>query len=177
MSGTDIFELALNFTLKAEGGYVNDPDDPGGATNKGIIQSEYNKYRTSKKLPLISVKEITDDEVKEIYYNDYWIKAKCNLMPNRLAVAHFDTAVNVGVNQANKFLQRSLKVKDDGIIGNITIEALNKITNTYHIVYIYIDQRKIFYINLVKNKKILIKFLKGWTNRINNLNQFLASIV
>ena len=62
------FELALNFVLEREGGYVNDPDDKGGATNKGITQNTYNSWLKSVGKPAKDVKNITDAEVKEIYF-------------------------------------------------------------------------------------------------------------
>ena len=65
------FEQALKFVLEREGGYVNNPNDPGGATNKGITQSTYYNWLKAKGLPNKSVKLITDAEVKEIYYKNY----------------------------------------------------------------------------------------------------------
>ena len=65
------FEKTLKFVLQREGGYVNDPNDLGGETNKGITYRTYNAYRKSKGLPPKSVKDISDEEVKDIYYNKY----------------------------------------------------------------------------------------------------------
>ena len=76
----EIYNKALKFVLKWEGGYVNDPDDKGGATNKGITQGTYNGWLKSKGLQSKDVKFITSDEVAKIYYQNYWLKAKCNTM-------------------------------------------------------------------------------------------------
>ena len=70
---SEIFKKALTFVLIREGGYVNDPDDPGGATNRGITQRTYNAYLAKLKKPTADVKNITEYEVKEIYYNNYWL--------------------------------------------------------------------------------------------------------
>ena len=95
------FETMLNFVLLREGGYVNDPDDPGGETNHGITHEVYDSYRRSKKLPKRSVKYITDDEVVDIYYNNYYKASGADKIKNpRLAMAVFDTSVNMGVSVA-----------------------------------------------------------------------------
>jgi len=164
-----IFEIALKMTLQFEGGYSNNPKDPGGETNKGIIKAIYDSYRKSKKLPFQSVKNITDDEVKEIYYNNYWLKASCDKIPDKVAVIHFDTAVNCGVGQANKFLQRCLRVVSDGVIGNKTIEEMKKVKDKIGLtefVKNYLTMRKNYY-TLISEKNTNLKvFLKGWNNRI-----------
>ena len=99
------FEQALKFVLAREGGYVNNPNDPGGATNKGITQGTYNTWLKSKGRVTKNVKLITDAEVKEIYYKNYWLAAKCDKMTKKFAVICFDTAVNMGVSRVNEFLK------------------------------------------------------------------------
>jgi len=99
---------ALKFTLEWEGGYVDHPNDLGGATNKGITQITYNSYRIRKELPTQRVKNITDDEVHEIYNEMFWLPSQAELMVLPLAVVHFDTAVMFGVGGAIKFLQEAL---------------------------------------------------------------------
>jgi lysozyme family protein len=101
----EIFKKALNFVLKWEGGYINNPCDKGGATNKGITQATYNNWLRSKGQYLNDIKNITDEEVKEIYYNNYWLKAGCNNMSEKFAIICFDTAVNMGVSRVSDFLK------------------------------------------------------------------------
>lgn len=172
-----IFENALKLTLQFEGGYVNNPNDPGGETSKGIIKSVYDSFRKSKKLPLQSVKLITDDEIKEIYYNNYWLKASCDKIPNKIAVIHFDTAVNCGVGQANKFLQRCLKVVSDGVIGNKTIEEMKKIKDEVGLSQFskdYLKMRKDYYVIISEKNEKLKTFLKGWNNRLALLEKSIS---
>lgn len=107
------FDKMLQFVLKREGGYINDPNDLGGETNKGITYKTYNAYRKSKNLPARSVKYITDSEVKEIYYNNYYKAVGADKIKNpKLAAIMFDTAVNMGVSKAKTFLQKSISNTD-----------------------------------------------------------------
>lgn len=102
---TELFNRALQFVLKWEGGYVSNPNDYGGCTNKGITQNTYNAWLSSKGLAKKDVKNITDKEVEEIYYKNYWLKAGCNNMSEKFAIICFDTAVNMGVSRVSEFLK------------------------------------------------------------------------
>lgn len=103
------FDKMLQFVLKREGGYINDPNDLGGETNKGITYKTYNAYRKSKNLLARSVKYITDSEVKEIYYNNYYKAVGADkIKKTKLAAIMFDTVVNMGVSRAKTFLQKSI---------------------------------------------------------------------
>ena len=107
------FDKMLQFVLKPEGGYINDPNDLGGETNKGITYKTYNAYRKSKNLPARSVKYIIDSEVKEIYYNNYYKAVGADkIKKTKLAAIMFDTAVNMGVSKAKTFLQKSISNTD-----------------------------------------------------------------
>lgn len=97
------FKKALAFTLKWEGGYVNNPDDPGGATNQGITQRTYDLYRKDHNLPPLSVKHIQVPEVEKIYADYYWLPARCESLPLKNAIATFDFAVHSGVRRALKY--------------------------------------------------------------------------
>lgn len=105
MATQEVFERALQFVLKWEGGYSNNPNDLGGATNKGITQNTYNAYLKAHGKPAKDVKNISNNEVKEIYYNNYWKAAKCPSMTDKFAILCFDTAVNMGVSRVNEFLK------------------------------------------------------------------------
>src|SRR5271157_5529665 len=94
------FQACLAVTLEWEGGYSNDAHDPGGATNKGIIQREYDAWRDAQKLPRRGVLHIGDAEVSTIYRDEYWTKAGCDALPGGFDLAVFDAAVNNGVNRA-----------------------------------------------------------------------------
>jgi lysozyme family protein len=96
------FGRALQFVLKWEGGFVNNPADPGGATNKGITQGVYDAWRRSKGLKPRSVEQIEQPEVEQIYRERYWNPINGDSLPAPVALAAFDLAVNSGVGVASK---------------------------------------------------------------------------
>ncbi|MEM0444201.1 MAG: glycosyl hydrolase 108 family protein [Candidatus Caldarchaeum sp.] len=102
-----MFDKALSFTLKWEGGYSNHPSDPGGATNMGITQSTYDAWRNSKGLPKQDVKNLTRDEAARIYRERYWDPLKVDNANPALALIAFDSAVNHGVSTSLKWLSES----------------------------------------------------------------------
>jgi lysozyme family protein len=158
---------ALKFVLQWEGGFVDDPDDHGGRTNKGITQKVYNAYLVRLGRPGNDVKDITDAEVADIYRNNYWLVAKCDKLSSELAFCHFDTAVNMGTNRAAKILQRASGCSEDGVIGSQTLEACTAIDEKKAIVA-YCSVRDGLY-HAFASKPGQQKFLKGWMNRLNSL--------
>jgi len=166
----DLFNKTLPLILKYEGGYVNDPHDPGGETNKGIIKTTYDAYRKGKGLPIVSVREITDDEIDDIYYNEYWLRGSCDKLFDNLAIIHFDSCVNTGIKQSAKFLQRSCGVTDDGAIGINTLKAVAT-TDKKEMIEKYLKNRRDFYHFLVDKKPTSKKFLKGWLKRVAHLEE------
>lgn len=170
------------FTTKAlplvhvfEGGYSNHPSDRGGATYKGIIQRVYDKYRKDKKLPANDVRDISEEEIADIYYTRYWIRAKCHLMPsNKIAIAVFDTAVNMGPKRAAKFLQRASGAVADGIIGPLTLEALGK-TDPDLLCRDFFELREGFYRRLAKRPGQDV-FLSGWLRRLSALRDYVLGV-
>lgn len=168
MADDRAFRRALEMVLKQEGGYVNDPDDPGGATNFGVTQSTYNGYRLVNRLSERPVREITQEEVAEIYRVGYWLDGKCPELPSPLAVAHFDACVNHGVKNAAKLLQRALGVKDDGAVGPITLRAA-QVSGGREICR-YLLERVWFYDSIVDRNPRQAKFLTGgWISRLQAL--------
>jgi len=147
------FKKALEFVLKWEGGYVNNPHDKGGATNKGITQNTYNTWLKSLSLAPRDVKHITQEEVEQIYYKNYWRKAGCHNMSPKFALLAFDTAVNMGVARVNQFMKAAgWKYPEK-----------------------FIEARRAKYHEFAKygNQKI---FLQGWLNRLNALQDELKKI-
>jgi lysozyme family protein len=98
MGGSE-FERALEFTLQWEGGYVDHPNDPGGATNKGVTQGVYDAFRKARGLPTRPVRELSTEECREIYYQHYWLPVEGRTSPQwvQFRFALFDTFVNFGV--------------------------------------------------------------------------------
>lgn len=171
----DNFLSALIMVLQYEGGFSNITQDKGGATNKGITQKEYDLYMAYKGKCMQSVKYISPEEIKAIYFASYWLDGKCNKLPKGLDKVHFDTCVNCGCRQAGKFLQRAVDTFVDGIVGRGTLTAIDEKLKTSTIGIIiddYIEQRSVFYTNIVKNDPSQQIFLRGWQNRLVSLSEY-----
>lgn len=106
----DKWARSLAFVRKWEGGFVNDPHDPGGATNKGITIDTYTRWRQAHGQPQPTVEELrnlSDEEANQIYFEWYWKASGADLMPWPLCLAQFDTAVNAGVGRAQEMFEQS----------------------------------------------------------------------
>lgn len=128
MSDTS-FQSALAFVLDVEGGYSNDRRDPGGSTSRGITQAKLNEVRAAHPeaadFPKL-VSDLTDAQVAWIYRTEYWDRLSADLLPDGIALAAFNCAVNAGVSRAARFLQQALRVSVDGVIGAQTIAAVKR---------------------------------------------------
>ena len=165
---TSAFNDALAFVLQWEGGFVDDPDDPGGRTNKGITQKTYNRWRQKHGLEQSDVLYIDPKEVDRIYAEGYWVPPRCPELARHLDLIQFDTAVNMGVRRAVMILQQGLGCKADGQFGPITAKAAHH-CDPDATMKAYCDIREGFYRRLVGRKPRLKKFLRGWLNRLNAL--------
>jgi lysozyme family protein len=108
------FDQAFVRLLGNEGGYVNNPADPGGETNWGISKRSY---------PNLDIKALTQDQAKSIYMHDYWQPCRIELLPEDMQFDVFDAAVNSGHVQATKWLQMTVGTTPDGVIGPKTLAA------------------------------------------------------
>ncbi|MBD2464313.1 hypothetical protein H6G89_25240 [Oscillatoria sp. FACHB-1407] len=171
----NIFNEALRFSLRWEGGYVNHPNDIGGETNKGVTASTYASYRRRKGLPNQSVRYITDAEVHEIYLDMYWRPANCDLKTRALAIVHFDTAVNFGVRGSTMFLQEVLGLTVDGSYGPMTRDALSRANNSAT-ARRYCQARIDYRYRRVSQDNSQRVFLNGWLNRDNDLLRYISNI-
>jgi lysozyme family protein len=154
------FENALKFTLQWEGGYVNHPADPGGATNMGITQGAYDAYRRSIKLNPQPVRGITRAEVDTIYRKRYWDAINGDTLGEMLGIALFDVAVNMGVGRAREFMRKVKSMLDDDP-SNDDLEMARRVT----------DLRVSFYYSLARRRPTMRVFLKGWLNRARALKK------
>jgi len=168
------FDKFLPILLKFEGGFVNDPVDPGGATNKGITLKTFKAFAQ----PLLNVsptlanlKALTNQQAGVIYKVEYWDKVQGDAITLQdLANILCDFYVNAGAN-ATKLFQRVLNdmgaaLPITGKVGPQTMAALQ--TQDQKQVYGNYKQGRIdYYNNLVKKNPKMKKFLKGWMNRVN----------
>lgn len=112
------YDKAFKIIIGHEGGYVNDPKDPGGETKYGVSKRAY---------PNVDIANLTLDDAKKIYRKDYWDACRCEELPGKIKLMVFDTAVNQGVRTAIKLLQQSAKCDADGLIGPNTVKSACKI--------------------------------------------------
>ena len=150
------FDDIIEVVLHHEGGYVNDPKDPGGETNFGIAKRSH---------PDVDIKNLTKDGAKEIYKEVYWDKNKVESLPKDLRHIYFDMCVNQGKGRAVKILQQAANAKGaglkvDGGLGPKTIGAMKGVelqrVRAYRVKY---------YADLVTRKPDLEKFYFGWFRR------------
>lgn len=153
------FDTAFTQLLGHEGGYSNHSADPGGETMWGVTVAvaRQNGYQgPMKAMPV--------DLAKAIYRKRFWTPAKCDQLPPAVRYAMFDAAVNSGVLQANKWLQRAARVEDDGIIGDGTLKAVALMDGNL-LVRRMLGQRLRFMTDL----RTWDAFGKGWARRIASL--------
>ena len=119
-----MFGRCLSFTLKEEGGFVDNPDDPGGATKWGITLGTFRTYIGNPLATVAMLKEINFDQVRNIYLKKYWLVMGCGNMPAGLDLMVFDHGVNGGDVPSVELLQRAVGVFEDGIVGPLTLGAI-----------------------------------------------------
>ena len=157
-------DACLKFVLKWEGGISNHPDDAGGLTNMGIIQTVYDAWRIAHNQAKQSVKDITKAEVAAIYDERYWTASRAKWMQTPLDLAVFDTAVNFGVGRANEFVSVALGLsKTSSWIPEMSQKIHD--ANPREIALAICVQRSLHRIKRVIDVPSQKVFLAGWTNR------------
>jgi lysozyme family protein len=155
-----VFDTALEHVLSFEGGYVDHPSDPGGATNMGITIGTLAEWRGTP-VTKSDVENLTLQEAGQIYKDRYWDVCRCGEMPDGIAFMLFDAAVNHGPHRAKRFLQQAAGVADDGIIGPQTMGAVNA-ADPDALVEEYAARRMHFYGQL----STFSVFGMGWSRRL-----------
>jgi len=158
------FDSSLKHVLVHEGGYSNDAADPGGATMWGITHIDYDAFRRLRGLEPQDVRHMTVNERDAIYRKKYWTGARCDDLPSGVDYCVFDGAVNSGVSQSAKWLQRALGVTVDGHIGDQTLLAAKE-ADPSQLVRSICDQRQRF----LQSLRTFKTFGKGWTRRVNDV--------
>ncbi len=161
MTDRQRFDKLIGAVLEHEGGYVNDPDDPGGETKHGISKRSY---------PGLDIVNLTESQARDIYYRDWWLRLRCNeIQDDRIAQKYLDTSVNVGKTAGIKIMQRALReagqsVAVDGKIGSQTIGAANK-ANPDALLAAMRRLQAAHYESLIRRNPKLAKFRRGWIAR------------
>jgi len=117
------WEKAFQMVLKHEGGYVNNPRDPGGMTNLGVTKKVWEEF-VGREVDEREMRALTPDVVKPLYKKNYWDKIKGDQLPSGVDYAAYDLAVNSGTGRAAKYLQQIAGVHADGVIGPKSMEVI-----------------------------------------------------
>jgi lysozyme family protein len=157
---------ALDFIGLSEGGYVNHPKDPGGATDRGITQATYDAWNRSKRRPLKPVRGISKEEAEQIIVANYFTPVRFNDLPSGLDLAVADYAVNSGPQKAIMELQRVIGVADDGNFGPLTMVAVLRADPRQTI--IGLCARRLAFMRRLSTWPT---FGKGWTKRVAAVEQ------
>lgn len=172
------FDDALAHIFKVEGGYVDHPADPGGATKYGITRKTLAHARGVspwQNLPKSAVRLLSRDEASSIYERMYWMPAGCDRLPRGIDLALFDYAVHSGVQRAVKDWQKTVGAHVDGIIGPETLtgtaRALSAKSSTQLLTELH--TRRVAYIRRLKG---FATFGRGWIRRLETVHALSVSL-
>ena len=157
------FDACMPFIFKAEGGYSDNPADPGGPTNFGITLATLRAYDGDPNLTAEDVKKLTPAMAKEIYLTAYWNRMQCGALPSGLDLEVFDFGVNSGPAESVKTLQRLVGVTQDGSVGPITLAAVRQF-NVGDLIGRFAQARLAFYQSLN-----MPEFEQGWATRVAHI--------
>ena len=166
------FFKSLEMVLHHEGGFVDHPKDPGGATNKGITHKTYADFLGRPLEDVSELKNIPEEHVQQIYKNGYWDKVKGDELPGGVDFCVFDWAVNSGPGRGAKGLQKAVMVTQDGAIGPMTLAAVSEYTST-DLIESVTKSRIEFY----KSLNTFDTFGKGWLRRAKETRDFALELV
>ena len=158
------FPVAVGRVLRHEGGFVNHPRDPAGATNKGITFAALTRL-LGRVATLADIKNVSDIQAITIYQSQYWDRVKGNELPSGLDYAVFDFAVNSGPDRAIKMLQRMVGAEPDGSIGPKTLAAVEDYVSreTAEKAIKEYQAQRLHYLQALPH---FDAFGKGWTRRV-----------
>ena len=165
------FESALAHVLQSEGGYVNNPADPGGRTNLGCTQTVWEEF-VGHPVSEADMKALTPADVAPLYKRKYWDKVSGDDLHFGLDYAVFDAAINSGPGRAAKWLQEVVGVEADGAIGKGTLAAVAA-HDTQEVIALYNDKR----LQFLESLPTFATFGKGWSNRVSSVQSISSSML
>ena len=157
------FEQCLAHVLKSEGGYVNNPKDPGGETNLGVTRRVWQSW-VKRDLTDDEMHQLTPEMVAPLYWAKYWDAIQGDLLPDGVDLCVFDCAVNCGVSRAVRFLQHSVGAVEDGVMGPDTLARVTR-SLPNKLIADFCAQREMFY----KGLPTFGDFGKGWMARLDRV--------
>lgn len=185
------WEIAHKHTAVWEGGFANDPVDPGGATNYGVslrwLKSIGFDVNCDGKIDINDIKKLTKEQVAELFRVHFWHDLRLDDLPPIVAIVQYDCAVNTGPGRASKILQSACNgyagslIQVDGIIGPITRARVKGICvgdpeKERFLALRTLELRRKFYADLVRQNPKTSKFSKGWGNRVDALEKVISRL-
>jgi lysozyme family protein len=161
------FDICLSCVLRAEGGFVNNPKDPGGMTNLGVTKRTWESW-TGKRATEEEMRALTPELASPLYRASYWTPLHCDELPLPLALCVFDFGVNAGVKRAGRFLQAMVGAKADGILGPASMAAVSAWLGCHTVtdaVHRYQEARRSYYRQL----PTFADFGRGWLRRVDDV--------
>ena len=160
---TGNFDNVLKFVLQDEGGFSNDPRDPGGMTNLGVTKRVWEAF-VGHPVDENAMRALMPADVAPLYRQSYWNRVRCDFLPLGVDYAVMDYAVNSGTGRVARTLQRACGVADDGAIGPQTIQAVNG-ADPIMLIHTICDQRLVF----LQSLPTFDAFGRGWTARVQRV--------
>jgi len=161
------FDKVMGYILQSEGGFVNDPRDPGGITNHGVTKKVWDDY-VGRETTEQEMRDLTEDDVKPLYKKNYWNVVGGDSLPDGVDYAVMDYAVNSGTSRAIRALQTALGLDADGVIGPLTLKSASE-ANAKDLAEKICEERLAF-MKQAKNPKtgslLWDVYGKGWGNRV-----------
>lgn len=155
------FDPCLKLVLESEGGWVNNPSDPGGETNLGVTKAVWEEWTGHE---VKTMKGLTPADVAPMYKAKYWMACYANQLPLGIDYAVFDAAVNMGPGRAVKLLQECIGCVPDGTIGPRTIQLIDQ-KKPEDVIDAFSNRKTSFYEGL----KGFPLFGKGWLKRVEDV--------
>lgn len=169
MTHSPAFIIALRHVLEHEGGYVNDADDKGGPTYRGVTLALLRDWRNNKSLQSADLRKLTDADIAKIFHDRYWVNVQGDQLVDGVGLAVFNAAILSGVRAASLTLQRAVNIVDavnrvglkvDGVIGPDTVRRAGQV-DPVALISAFASQRLDFFAGLSNAGK----FGRGWRNR------------
>ena len=173
------FNRSLDLVLGHEGGFVNNPKDPGGATNRGVTLRNFRRY-VKPKGSIDDLKRLTVAQAGTVYRRQYWDAVHGSELPSGLDYAMFDFGVNSGPSRAIKFVQRIVGATADGRIGPATMAAIDGWPKGAGDIAGTLCDRRLAWMKTIRHRKtkalLWPTFGRGWTTRVNAVKAVSASM-
>ena len=169
------FKRCISICVIKEGGKSTDPDDSGNWTGgkvngKGVgILKGTNKGISAKAYPHLDIMKLTDEQIEKIYYNDYWLKIKGDILPEKIRLHVLDFSITSGVSSAIKALQGASGIERrnvDGIFGTQTLGAMHNANP-----WTYQAERRRYYVLISRADTKKLKYLSGWLDRNESITK------